>query len=34
VGIAGHRDGFFRELKEVDLGDSMDLYTEKGNSRL
>lgn len=33
VGIAGHRDGFFRELKDVHLGDSMDLYTEKGNSR-
>jgi sortase A len=33
VGIAGHRDGFFRELKDVHLGDKMDLYTEKGNSR-
>jgi sortase A len=33
VGIAGHRDGFFRELKDVHLGDSMDLYSEKGNSR-
>jgi sortase A len=33
VGIAGHRDGFFRELKDVHLGDTMDLYTEKGNSR-
>ena len=32
VGIAGHRDGFFRELKDAHLGDSMDLYTEKGNS--
>ena len=33
VGIAGHRDGFFRELKDVHVGDTMDLYTEKGNSR-
>jgi sortase A len=33
VGIAGHRDGFFRRLKDVHLGDTMDLYTEKGNSR-
>jgi sortase A len=33
VGIAGHRDGFFRELKDVHLGDTMDLYTENGNSR-
>jgi sortase A len=33
VGIAGHRDGFFRGLKDVHLGDTMDLYTEKGNSR-
>ena len=32
VGIAGHRDGFFRELKDVHLGDSMDLYSEKGSS--
>jgi sortase A len=33
IGIAGHRDGFFRGLKDVHLGDTMDLYTEKGNSR-
>jgi len=33
VGIAGHRDGFFRGLKDVRLGDTMDLFTEKGNSR-
>jgi sortase A len=33
VGIAGHRDGFFREVKDVHLGDSMNLYAEKGNSR-
>jgi sortase A len=33
VGIAGHRDGFFRGLKDLRLGDTMDLFTEKGNSR-
>jgi sortase A len=33
VGIAGHRDGFFRGLKDLRLGDTMDLCTEKGNSR-
>src|ERR1700739_4184140 len=33
VGIAGHRDGFFRGLKHVHPGDTMDLLTEKGNSR-
>jgi sortase A len=33
VGIAGHRDGFFRGLKDLHLGDTMDLYTENGNAR-
>ena len=33
VGIAGHRDGFFRGLKDIHLGDTFDLFTEKGNSR-
>jgi sortase A len=33
IGIAGHRDGFFRGLKDVHLGDYFDLYTEKGNTR-
>ena len=33
VGIAGHRDGFFRGLKDIRLGDTMDLFTERGNSR-
>jgi len=33
IGIAGHRDGFFRGLKDVRLSDSIDLYTEKGNTR-
>jgi sortase A len=27
VGIAGHRDGFFRGLKDVRVGDTMDLVT-------
>jgi sortase A len=30
VGIAGHRDGFFRGLKDVSTGDSIDLVTPKG----
>jgi sortase A len=30
VGIAGHRDGFFRGLKDVSAGDSVDLVTPKG----
>lgn len=33
VGIAGHRDGFFRALRDIHLGDTVDLFTEKGNSR-
>jgi sortase A len=33
IGIAGHRDGFFRGLKDVRQGDFLDLYTEKGNTR-
>jgi len=33
VGIAGHREGFFRGLKELHLGDTMDLHTGNGNSR-
>jgi sortase A len=33
VGIAGHRDGFFRALRDIGLGDTIDLFTEKGNSR-
>jgi len=27
VGIAGHRDGFFRRLKDVDVGDKIELVT-------
>jgi sortase A len=32
-GIARHRDGFSRGLKDVRLGDSVEVYTEKGNTR-
>jgi sortase A len=31
LGIAGHRDGFFRGLKDISLGDSIDLLTPAGN---
>ena len=30
VGIAGHRDGFFRGLKDVSTGDKIELVTKKG----
>jgi sortase A len=30
IGIAGHRDGFFRGLKDVGAGDSIELRTLKG----
>jgi sortase A len=30
VGIAGHRDGFFRALKDVSAGDSIELVTTSG----
>ena len=33
IGIAGHRDGFFRGLKDIQLGDFLDLYTEKASIR-
>jgi sortase A len=33
VGIAGHRDGFFRALKDVQIGDQIDLVTAKSNQR-
>jgi sortase A len=29
IGIAGHRDGFFRGLKDISLGDEVDLVTTK-----
>ena len=33
IGIAGHRDGFFRGLKDVGAGDDIDLVTPKGIER-
>ena len=32
VGIAGHRDGFFRALKDIEVGDTVDMLTFQGNS--
>ena len=32
LGIAGHRDGFFRVLKDIELGDSINMLTHQGNS--
>ena len=33
TGIAGHRDGFFRVLKDIHVGETVDLYTQHGRSR-
>jgi sortase A len=33
VGIAGHRDGFFRGLKDVHEGDTIELITQKESAR-
>ena len=33
IGIAGHRDGFFRALKDVAIGDAVDLVTTEGQRR-
>jgi sortase A len=33
IGIAGHRDGFFRGLKDVHVGETIDVYTQSGRSR-
>jgi sortase A len=33
VGIAGHRDGFFRALKDIHQGDSIDLISQKVTRR-
>lgn len=30
LGIAGHRDGFFRVLKDIEVGDTIDMQTFKG----
>lgn len=32
LGIAGHRDGYFRALKDIEVGDSIDMLTYQGNS--
>jgi sortase A len=31
VGIAGHRDGFFRGLKDIGVGDGLELETVRGS---
>jgi sortase A len=31
LGIAGHRDGFFRGLKDINVGDGIDLMTPNGS---
>ena len=33
IGIAGHRDGFFRGLKDVVVGDTIDLKMLKGTDK-
>jgi sortase A len=33
IGVAGHRDGFFRGLKDIRVGDSVDLYSQNGSTR-
>jgi sortase A len=33
TGIAGHRDGFFRALKDIAIGDLVELTTPRGNER-
>jgi sortase A len=33
LGVAGHRDGFFRGLKDIGIGDSIDLLTAAGEVR-
>jgi sortase A len=33
IGIAGHRDGFFRPLKDIKEGDEIDLETTRGFDR-
>ncbi len=32
LGIAGHRDGFFRVLKDIELGDRMQMLTYQGKT--
>jgi sortase A len=33
IGIAGHRDGFFRGLKDIEVGDEVDLLLPKGTDK-
>jgi LPXTG-site transpeptidase (sortase) family protein len=33
IGISGHRDGYFRVLKDVEVGDSIVLQTLEGEKR-
>ena len=33
IGIAGHRDGFFRGLKDMEAGDSIELRTRNGTDK-
>ena len=33
LGIAAHRDGFFRVLKDIELGDSIDMLTHQGKTK-
>ena len=33
IGIAGHRDGFFRGLKDIRVGQTLDVYSQRGRSR-
>jgi len=32
TGIAGHRDGFFRALKDIQVGDTIDLHSQQGST--
>jgi sortase A len=32
IGIAGHRDGFFRGLKDIHMGDTIDIQSQQGTS--
>jgi len=32
LGIAAHRDGFFRVLKDIEIGDSIEMLTHQGKS--
>ena len=32
LGIAAHRDGFFRALKDIEIGDSIDMLTQQGKT--